>query len=93
MYYNFQIERNIDSLGTPYDLKSIMHYGSTAFAREPYYTIETRDKSKQYLINHGDRVNDFSEIDIQQINLMYKCGKVSLRLRFWLTIFSNLVVA
>jgi len=78
MYYNFQIENNINSLGTPYDLQSIMHYSATAFARGPYYTIETIDKSKQYLINHGDRVNDFSAIDIQQINLMYGCkGQVT----------------
>jgi len=73
MAYNFQIENNINSLGTPYDLQSIMHYSATAFARGPYYTIETIDKSKQYLINHGDRVNDFSKIDIEQINKMYGC--------------------
>ena len=72
MYYNFQVERNIDSLGTPYDFQSIMHYSSTAFARGQYYTIETHDKRKQYLINHGDQVNDLSQIDIWQINLMYK---------------------
>lgn len=74
MYYNFQIERNVNSLGTPYDLQSIMHYSSTAFSVGRYYTIETLDKSKQHLINHGDRINDFSPIDIKQINLMYKCN-------------------
>ena len=71
MYYNFQIERNINSLGTPYDFRSIMHYSSTAYAKGRYYTIETLDKRKRHLINHGDRVNDLSKIDIQQINLMY----------------------
>jgi len=73
MYYNFQIENNIDSLGTPYDLRSIMHYSSTAFSRGPYYTIQTLDQSQQYLINRLDNGNSFSDIDIQQINLMYGC--------------------
>lgn len=48
-----------------------MHYSLTAFAKGRYYTTETLDKRKQHLINHGDRVNDLSKIDIQQINLMY----------------------
>ena len=48
-----------------------MHYSSTAFAKGRYYTIETLDKRKRHLINHSDRVNDLSKIDIQQINLMY----------------------
>lgn len=76
MYYNFQKERNINSLDTPYDLRSIMHYGSTAFARNyRYKTITTIDQSQQHLIDHGDRISDFSPIDIKQINLMYNCGK------------------
>jgi len=66
--------RTIDSLGTPYDFSSIMHYGSTAFSvGGGRKTMVTIDPSKQHLI--GQSVG-FSEIDIRQIGLMYKaqCG-------------------
>ena len=71
MAYNFkkQPASNINSLGTPYDIRSMMHYGSTAFGGGRR-TIETKDPSKQRLI--GQR-GGFSDIDIKQINLMY-CG-------------------
>ena len=76
MYYNFQLEYNVDSLGTPYDLKSMMHYSSTSFAtRRGLKTITTIDRSKQNLIDTNDWISGFSETDIKQINLMYKCGK------------------
>ncbi|XP_002166229.4 astacin-like metalloprotease toxin 5 isoform X1 [Hydra vulgaris] len=72
MDYNFQLEYDIDSLKTPYDLKSIMHYGSKAFAvNRNLRTIVTKDPKLQYLIDHYDDVNNFSDWDIKQINLMY----------------------
>ena len=72
MYFNFQLEYDINSLNTPYDLKSIMHYGSTAFAIDRRYrTMITKDPKLQYLIDHNDDVNNFSDWDIKQINLMY----------------------
>jgi len=59
----------IDSLGTPYDFSSMMHYGSTAFSTSRFRkTIQTIDPSKQRLI--GQR-RGFSEIDIKQLGLMY----------------------
>merc|ERR1719427_614777 len=61
----------VDSLGTPYDYSSMMHYGSTAFGIGGRMTIQTKDPSKQNLI--GNR-KGFSQIDIQQLKLMYKCG-------------------
>merc|ERR1712002_97614 len=67
--------RIIDSLGTPYDFSSMMHYGSYAFsAYRGRKTIETIDPNNQRLI--GQR-NGFSEVDKKQIGLMYKniCGK------------------
>jgi len=69
MRYNFNkfTTSTIDSLGTPYDFQSMMHYGSTAFGRGRM-TIQTIDPSKQRLI--GQR-NGFSQIDIQQLGLMY----------------------
>ena len=60
---------HIDSLGFPYDLSSMMHYGKYAFGNGKGPTIEPLDKSK----NIGQR-NGFSEIDIKQINAMYCNG-------------------
>lgn len=60
----------IDSLGTPYDYASMMHYGKRAFSiSRDKLTIVTLDPSKQMLI--GNR-NGFSKIDAMQLNLMYK---------------------
>lgn len=69
---NFAKERagEIDSLGTPYDYRSMMHYSKSAFTNNGEITIETLDKTKQDII--GQR-NGFSQIDARQINLMYKC--------------------
>ncbi|XP_057311669.1 low choriolytic enzyme-like [Hydractinia symbiolongicarpus] len=68
---NFQKEpaTEINSLGTAYDLRSMMHYSSNAFGGGRR-TIEVLDSSKQSWI--GQR-NGFSEIDKKQLNLMY-CG-------------------
>jgi len=64
----------INSLGTPYDYNSIMHYGSKSFGKGLLFkstTIETIDKSKQRVI--GQR-SGLSKIDIKQLNLMYCSG-------------------
>jgi len=68
--FNFNKASNIDSLGTKYDVSSIMHYGSRAFSQNGRYTITTKDSSLQNMI--GNR-RDFSSIDVEQINKMY-CG-------------------
>jgi len=70
--YAFNKKKGVDSLGTPYDLKSMMHYSSTAFAKRGRKTITTIDRSKQGLIDTYNRITGFSEMDIKQINLMYK---------------------
>lgn len=57
----------IDSLGTPYDYGSMMHYGRTAFGRGRV-TIQPLNPNARI----GQR-SGFSSIDIKQINLMYKC--------------------
>jgi len=76
--YAFDIQRNIDSLGTPYDLNSMMHYSSIAFAKyRGQKTITTKDSSKQHIIDTYNRISGFSPIDIKQINLMYKCDGVN----------------
>ena len=56
-------------MNVPYDYRSMMHYGKTAFG-SGRLTIETLDKSKQNLI--GQR-GGFSSSDILQMNLLYKC--------------------
>ncbi|XP_065676272.1 low choriolytic enzyme isoform X3 [Hydra vulgaris] len=72
--YAFAISNEVDSLGTPYDLSSMMHYSSTAFARSNTKTITTKDPSKQRLIDNYNRISGFSATDIVQINKMYSCG-------------------
>merc|ERR1719318_2065433 len=73
--YNFN-KRNsetIDSLGTPYDFRSMMHYGAAAFGNGiGRVTIQTIDPANQHLIGNN---KGFSSIDIKQLNLMYKCSK------------------
>jgi len=77
MVYNFKkYTTEIDSLGTPYDFESMMHYDSTAFGCNNYgqnckTTIQTIDPSNQGKI--GQR-NGFSAGDIAQINKMYNCN-------------------
>jgi len=74
--YAFNIERSVNSLGFEYDLKSMMHYSSTAFARRGTKTIVTNDRTKQSLIDTYNRITGFSDGDIKQINKMYEkeCG-------------------
>jgi len=69
MDYNFYKESSyyVDSLGTPYDFQSIMHYNRTAFGKGKV-TIETVDPINKYKIG---RRHSFSAMDIKQINLMY----------------------
>ncbi len=74
MRYNFRKHgSNIDSMNVPYDYLSVMHYGRTAFGSGKT-TIETLDKTKQYLI--GQR-GGLSQLDILQMNLLYKCPGIS----------------
>jgi len=62
--------RAVDSLGTPYDYLSVMHYHQKAFGGNKI-TIETLHPKYQKLIGHQRR---FSEMDIKQMNLLYKCS-------------------
>lgn len=71
--FNFkkQPASNINSLGTPYDFLSMMHYGKTAFGGRKT-TIQTIKPRYQELL---DQRGGFSSIDIQQTKKMY-CGKL-----------------
>lgn len=68
-------ENQVNSFGTEYDYRSIMHYGTTAFGIKQkngkrLQTIVTIDKSKQTLI--GNR-RSLSETDVKQLNMLYRC--------------------
>lgn len=41
----------VDSLGTPYDYASVMHYGGTAFSKNGRPTIVSRRPGVSYLKN------------------------------------------
>jgi len=72
MRFNFDKKSysQVDSLQTPYDYDSMMHYGKTAFGNGRV-TIIT--KQSYYQDRIGQR-KGFSKVDIQQINEMYcKC--------------------
>uniref|UniRef100_A0A914BVX0 Metalloendopeptidase n=1 Tax=Acrobeloides nanus TaxID=290746 RepID=A0A914BVX0_9BILA len=60
-----------DTLGLDYDYKSIMHYDSTAFSRNGQNTIETTVNGFTTVIGSA---TDLSELDVQKINKLYKCG-------------------
>jgi len=69
--HNFDKHRSgeIDSLGTKFDYRSVMHYGKTAFG-EGKLTLETKDP---YYTNLIGAASGFSEIDINQFNKLYRC--------------------
>lgn len=70
--YNFAKEnlRKITHLGENYDYKSIMHYGSHAFAKGSEPTITPLKAG----VTIGQR-RGLSEIDVKKINKLYKCKK------------------
>jgi len=72
MEFNFvkQTRDDVDPMGTPYDYDSMMHYGSIAFSKNSLRTIETKNCKDRLRI--GQR-RGFSKLDVQQLNLMYKC--------------------
>ncbi|XP_026090902.1 high choriolytic enzyme 1-like isoform X2 [Carassius auratus] len=68
--YNFQI-KDTDTLNTPYDYNSIMHYGRSSFAIQS--GLETIVPIPNPLVQIGQR-QELSAIDIQRINQLYECG-------------------
>jgi len=71
MEFNFNKygRSTIDSLGTLYDYGSVMHYDSKAFSRNGRPTILPKKQG----VSLGNR-EYLSDIDIQQMNLLYKCS-------------------
>ena len=66
--FNFDKVNDYLNLNTPYDVESIMHYDSTAFAKEGTYTILS--KTAPYIIPDNKLLSD---IDAKEIQLLYKC--------------------
>ncbi|KAL5014513.1 hypothetical protein ScPMuIL_008783 [Solemya velum] len=67
---NFQVQswQNVDNKDIPYDVGSIMHYGSMAYTREGKRTIETRDPLLQHTIGQREAMSFY---DIKLANLAY----------------------
>ncbi|XP_027056439.1 zinc metalloproteinase nas-15-like [Pocillopora damicornis] len=71
MEFNFNkySKSTIDSLGTPYDYGSVMHYDARAFSRNGRPTIVAKKSG----VTLGNR-RGLSKIDILQMKLLYKCS-------------------
>jgi len=72
MEYNFLKYdlRKIDHLGATYDTCSVMHYGSTAFAKS--YGKPTIVPKQAGKCKIGQR-NGFSDTDVRKLNSLYQC--------------------
>lgn len=57
-----------DTLSTPYDYGSVMHYFPTAFSRNGLPTIEPLQSG----VTIGQQLN-LSTIDVQAVRILYNC--------------------
>ncbi|KAK1733670.1 zinc-dependent metalloprotease (family M12A) [Skeletonema marinoi] len=73
---NFQKSFRINSLGSPYDFNSIMHYGKNAFSKQPQNSAYNTLVPKIYLLPGevmGQRAG-LSEHDVNQLRLLHQCS-------------------
>ncbi|XP_012581239.1 PREDICTED: meprin A subunit beta [Condylura cristata] len=69
--FNVYDDQKSDTLNTPYDYTSVMHYSKTAFRNGTEPTIVTRIEDFMDVI--GQRM-DFSETDLVKLNRLYNCS-------------------
>jgi len=69
MVYNFNKATEVNSLGNPYDYRSVMHYDKTAFG-DGKITMMPKNRYYENIIGTGP---GFSKGDIKQFNQLYKC--------------------
>ena len=71
---NFKLRKDIDSLNSPYDYNSVMHYKWNAFSKNGKATITRKDGGNELELgnNYGLSIED-----ARQMNSLYKeqCGK------------------
>lgn len=69
-YTNFQVADNIDSRGSPYDKRSVMHYSNYAFASNPSLpSMSSKDTSEPVLGSAFTMTNT----DMVQLRMLYRC--------------------
>ncbi|XP_045131019.1 zinc metalloproteinase nas-4-like isoform X1 [Portunus trituberculatus] len=73
------------SLGIPYDLESVMHYGPYAFAKERSPTIIPRESGAEMGQRRG-----FSVRDTEKLQKLYNCANTS---TFYTTTYSPIIAA
>jgi len=66
-------KKNADTLGSPYDYRSVMHYGARDFSKNGKKTIVTKNGAS---IGQRDKA---SEIDIKKLKLLYQCERGQVR--------------
>lgn len=75
--YNFKKRTEINSLGSKYDKKSIMHYDGYAFSSNSRPTI--MDKATGVAVDA--QRDDLSKSDLYQVNKMYGCEEQLSKMR------------
>ncbi|CAM4825436.1 unnamed protein product [Rotaria magnacalcarata] len=88
MAHNFEKYNNsiADTLNTPYDYGSVMHYPNNAFSSNSLPTIEPIQPN----VTIGQRVN-LSAIDIQEVRILYNCSATGITLPLLTTTTATII--
>ncbi|ODN04937.1 Zinc metalloproteinase nas-13 [Orchesella cincta] len=66
--FNKYTEEQVDTMGTPYDYGSVLHYSGFGFSIDGSATIVPKDPNAEI----GQRIR-ISDIDAYKVNVMYNC--------------------